>query len=337
MDFIVTGGAGFIGSHFVEQLVQKGHRPLVIDALTYAGHKENLQHLPAGSYKFFETNICDAEAVARIFVDHDVKALFNFAAETHVDRSISGPGEFVQTNLVGTSVLLAESLRAWEKRGRPSDFRYVQVSTDEVYGALGEKDKFTEKSPYAPNSPYSASKAGGDMLVRAWHKTYGLPTVVTHCSNNYGPRQFPEKLIPAMISRALSGEALGVYGDGKHVRDWLHVSDHCLGIWLAYEKGSVGQHYCFGGDHEVENLDLVNLLCKVLQDLKPRSKGRYEDLIQFVPDRLGHDRRYAIDFSKATLELGFRPKSDFSKGFSDTVRWYLDNEEWIASVKRKGH
>lgn len=335
MKLMVTGGAGFIGSQFVERCVRAGHRPVVVDALTYAGHRENLAHVDPGAYDFVEADICDDLAIGKLIKSEDFGGVFNFAAETHVDRSISGPGAFVQTNLVGTSVLLSESLRHWEGRGRPAGFRFVQVSTDEVYGSLGPNEKFSEKSAYAPNSPYSASKAGGDMLVRAWHKTYGLPTVTTHCSNNYGPRQFPEKLIPAMIARALVGEPLGVYGDGKHVRDWLHVSDHCEGIWLAFEKGGVGEHYCFGGNHEVENLEMVHLLCRTLQELRPRSQGRYEDLIKFVPDRLGHDRRYAIDFSKAARDLGFRPRVEFARGFTDTVKWYLGNEAWIAAVKRK--
>ncbi len=282
-------------------------------------------------------NICDAPAVANVLSTSGAQAIFNFAAETHVDRSISGPGEFIQTNLVGTSVLLSESLRHWETLGKSKGFRYVQVSTDEVYGSLGDSDKFSEKTPYAPNSPYSASKAGGDMLVRAWNHTYGLPTVITHCSNNYGSRQFPEKLIPAMVSRAMNGDNLGVYGDGLQVRDWLHVSDHCEGIWLAYQKGALGEHYCFGGDCELKNLDLVHSLCKILQELRPRELGYYESLIKFVPDRLGHDRRYAVDFSKAQAELGYTPKSNFLRQFKETVQWYLENEAWITAVKSKGH
>ncbi len=337
MNILVTGGMGFIGSHFVDLLVGRGYRPVIVDTLTYAGHRENLAHLSKNAYSFYEINICNAKALAEIFTVHEIRAVFNFAAETHVDRSISGPTDFIQTNLVGTSTLLAESLRYWEAVGRPADFRYLQVSTDEVFGALPtDSSRFTENSPYAPNSPYSASKAGGDLLVRAWHKTYGLPTLVTHCSNNYGPRQFPEKLIPVMIECALNNKPLGVYGDGQHVRDWLHVRDHCEGIWLAFKEGKPGEHYCFGGDTELRNLDLVNRLCNVMTELKPPDSGSYRDLIVFVADRLGHDRRYAIDCAKAKSLLGFKPQVDFERGFFETVKWYLNNRDWIEAVKRKG-
>ena len=271
MNIVVTGGLGFIGSHFVDLLVKRGLRPIVVDALTYAGHRENLQHLNDDAYRLEVVDIADAPAIRRVLHEGEVDAVFNFAAETHVDRSIEGPAAFVQTNVVGTSVLLAESLRYWTERGRPTGFRYVQVSTDEVYGALeDETSKFSETMPYEPNSPYSATKAGGDHLVRSYHRTYGLPALVTHCSNNYGPRQFPEKLIPAVMRRALEGKPLGVYGRGEHVRDWLHVEDHCRGIWLAFEKGRLGEHYCFGGGLELKNLELVENLCDVLMNCAPR-------------------------------------------------------------------
>jgi dTDP-glucose 4,6-dehydratase len=334
MEFIVTGGAGFIGSHFVELLVEQGHKPIVIDALTYAGRRENLQHLPAGSYEFLQMNICNAGDVAAVLKRPGLAGVFNFAAETHVDRSISGPADFMQTNVVGTYVLLNEALKAWEARGRDKNFRYVQVSTDEVFGQLGDEGAFTEATPYAPNSPYSSSKAGADLLVRAWHHTYGLPTITTHCSNNYGSRQYPEKLIPAMVSRALRGDKLGVYGDGKNVRDWLHAKDHCRGIWLAFSKGVAGESYCFGGNHELENLTLVHALCDLLDKERPRAGGAsYRELIQFVPDRLGHDRRYAIDFSKARTQLGYAPSIAFADGFRDTVKWYLDNSDWVKRIR----
>jgi dTDP-glucose 4,6-dehydratase len=326
MNILVTGGAGFIGSHFVELVAKKGHHCVVVDALTYAGRRENLNHVPESQYTFFNLNICDAPAVGELLRRFDVDAIFNFAAETHVDRSIDAPADFVMTNVVGTSMLLTAGLQHWERQGKKSGFRFVQVSTDEVFGSIEGEGAFTESSPYAPNSPYSASKAGGDFLVRAWNKTYGLPTVITHCTNNYGPRQYPEKLIPAMILRALRGQPLGVYGDGQHVRDWLHVADHCEGIWLAFERGQIGAHYCFGGGHEVANLNLVHQLCDVLDRERPRKQGSYRELIQFVTDRLGHDRRYAVDFNRATRELGFRPQVEFARGFPETIRWFLNSD-----------
>jgi len=325
MNVLVTGGLGFIGSHFVDLVLARGHRPVVLDALTYAGNRANLAHVPGVQVEIGD--ICDADLVRRLLEREAIDAVFNFAAETHVDRSIEGPAEFVRTNVVGTSVLLAEALRVWTARGRPADFRFVQISTDEVFGALAEggPDKFTEDTPYAPNSPYSASKAGGDHLVRAYGHTYGLPTLITHCSNNYGPRQYPEKLIPALLARALHGQTMGVYGDGRHVRDWLHVSDHARGIWAAFERGRPGEHYCFGGNHELENLALVTHMCDVLAELRPGSDPHR--LITFVPDRPGHDRRYAIDFTKARRELGYAPSVPFADGFRATIAWYLDGRE----------
>ena len=323
MRLLITGGLGFIGSHFVDLAIRRGHVPTVLDALTYAGSRANLSHLRADQYALHVNDIGDGAAVARILKDARIDAVINFAAETHVDRSIEGPADFVRTNIVGTSVLLAETRRHWESRGRDPNFRFVQISTDEVFGALSEgTGKFSEASPYAPNSPYSASKAAADHLTRAYHHTYGLPTVVTHCSNNYGPRQLSEKLIPAILTRALNHQSLGIYGDGRHVRDWLHVADHCVGIDLALSKGRPGEHYCFGGDHELMNLDLVNQLCEILTELRPGP--RYHDLIQFVPDRPGHDRRYAVDFGKAARELGYRPSFAFTDALRETVRWYLD-------------
>ena len=321
MNVLVTGGLGFIGSHFVDLVLKMGHRPVVLDALTYAGNRDNLAHAP--DVRVHVGDITDAPLVQRVLREENIDHVFNFAAETHVDRSIEGPAEFVRTNVVGTSVLLAEATRLWTERGRPADFRYVQISTDEVFGSLSDAgaDKFSEITPYAPNSPYSASKAAGDHLVRAYHHTYGLPTLITHCSNNYGPRQYPEKLIPALLARARDRQTMGVYGDGQHVRDWLHVLDHARGIWLAFEKGRPGEHYCFGGNHEMKNLDLVRGMCDVLNELRPGFDHR--GLITFVTDRPGHDRRYAIDYRKAATELGYRPTVDFATGFRETVAWYL--------------
>jgi dTDP-glucose 4,6-dehydratase len=337
---LVTGGAGFIGSNFVELAVDKGYRVIVLDALTYAGHKENLD-LPhyKKQVELVVGNICDPQLVTKLLKDFDIDAVINFAAESHVDRSIDGPSIFIETNINGTFNLLNGSLAHWkartdEKRNR---FRYLQVSTDEVYGSLGPQGKFSETTPYSPNSPYSSSKAAADHLVRAWHHTYGLPTLTTNCSNNYGPRQFPEKLIPTMIHCALSGKPLPVYGDGGNVRDWIHVQDHCAGIFQALHEGTPGKTYCFGGNAEHGNLDVVRTICRQLDQLKPRADGKhYETGIQFVADRLGHDRRYAIDDSLAQNELGFKRKYNFEQGLAHTIRWYLENQSWTQAVLSKG-
>jgi dTDP-glucose 4,6-dehydratase len=331
---IVTGGAGFIGSGFVELCARQGYKTIVLDALTYAGHRENLAELEkAGHVHFVHGNICDGPLVRKLLTEHQPRALINFAAESHVDRSIDAPSAFIQTNVVGTFNLLGACLEHWQSR-EPA-FRYMQISTDEVYGSLGATGKFTETSPLAPNSPYSASKASADLLVRAWHHTYGLPTVTTNCSNNYGPRQFPEKLIPHMIQCALSGRPLPVYGDGKNIRDWIHVEDHCRGLLLALENGKSGETYCFGGNAERNNVDVVETIARLLDKLRPRKDGKsYAVQIQFVADRLGHDRRYAIDGAKAEKELGFRPHYSFEKGLEETVRWYLENSAWVQGVSK---
>jgi dTDP-glucose 4,6-dehydratase len=336
---IVTGGAGFIASTFVRQMTAKGHRIIVLDALTYAGHKENLEGIPGpGTCELVVGNITDGALVAELLHKHQPDALLNFAAESHVDRSITGPKAFIETNLIGTFTLLNASLAYWQGLGESSSkrsaFRYLQVSTDEVYGSLGATGKFHEKLPYEPNSPYSASKAGADHLVRAWHHTYGLPTLTTNCSNNYGPRQFPEKLIPTMITNGLGGKQLPVYGDGGNIRDWIHVEDHCSGIALALERGKPGETYCFGGNSERNNLDVVRTICRELDELRPRAdKTKYDTLIQFVQDRLGHDRRYAIDDTKAQNELGFTRKyTRFEDGLRATIQWYLDNQAWCQAV-----
>jgi dTDP-glucose 4,6-dehydratase len=339
---LVTGAAGFIGSQFIRDQAQRGHKVVVLDALTYAGHRENLDGV---NCELVVGNITDGALVSSLLKKHAVDALVNFAAESHVDRSITGPRAFIETNVIGTYTLLNAANGYWSELPagtRKDGFRYLQVSTDEVYGSLGPTGKFHEKLPYEPNSPYSASKAGADHLVRAWHHTYGLPTLTTNCSNNYGPRQFPEKLIPTMITNALGGKKLPVYGDGGNIRDWIHVEDHCHGIELALAKGKPGETYCFGGNSERNNLDVVRTICRELDGLKPMAGGtKHDTLISFVPDRLGHDRRYAIDDAKAQRELGFKRKySQFEDGLKATIRWYLENQAWcqavLKSAKSKG-
>jgi dTDP-glucose 4,6-dehydratase len=334
----VTGGAGFIGANFVrEWLLLNGSPVCVIDKLTYAGNTGNLRSVAGtGRLELNRVDICDRAAASELFARHRPSAMIHFAAESHVDRSIHGPAEFVRTNVEGTFVLLDVALAYWRQlSGQARDaFRFLHVSTDEVYGSLGPDDPaFTEETPYAPNSPYAATKAASDHLVRAYHHTYGLPTLTTNCSNNYGPFQFPEKLIPLMILNALEGKPLPVYGDGLNVRDWLYVEDHCAAIRRVLEAGRVGEVYNIGGKNEIRNIDVVRTVCRILDDLHPRAGGRYEDLITFVADRPGHDRRYAIDPSKIERDLGWRPAETFETGIRRTVRWYLDNAEWVASVR----
>jgi dTDP-glucose 4,6-dehydratase len=326
---LVTGGAGFIGSNFVLSTLAGPGEPLVnLDKLTYAGNLRNLDAVRDDArHVFVRGDICDRALVADLLARHRPRAVVHFAAESHVDRSITGPAAFVQTNVVGTFALLEEFRLYWEKESKP-DLRFLHVSTDEVYGSLGPNDSaFSETTPYAPNSPYAASKASSDHLVRAYQHTYGLPTLTTNCSNNYGPHQFPEKLIPLMIHQALAGKPLPVYGDGKNVRDWLYVGDHCDGIRVVLEKGRVGETYNIGSESERKNIDLVHTLCGLLDKSKPRAKGRYADLISFVKDRPGHDRRYAMDIAKIRRELGWAPRESFESGLEKTVRWYLANIE----------
>ena len=335
---IITGGAGFIGSSLVGLLVDKGYTPIVLDKLTYAGHPENLAYLPDGSYELVVGDIGDGPLVAGLLAKYQPEAIFHLAAESHVDNSITGPKAFIETNIVGNFTLLGAALECYQglEGSAREAFRFIQVSTDEVYGSLGATGHFTEGSQIQPNSPYSATKAGGDHLARAWFETYGLPVVTTHCSNNYGPRQFPEKLIPVMISKALAGEKLPVYGDGSNVRDWIFVDDHCLGIWLSFEKGVPGEVYNFGGRAELDNLTLVKQLCGLLDELQPSPQDKkYEEQIAFVQDRLGHDQRYAIDDSKAERELGFTRSVNFEQGLRQTVEWYLANGDWCAQVTKK--
>ncbi|HET8876662.1 MAG TPA: dTDP-glucose 4,6-dehydratase [Casimicrobiaceae bacterium] len=333
---LVTGGAGFIGANFVLDWFAQAAEPLVnLDKLTYAGNLRTLAPLAAnGEHVFVRGDIGDTELVRSLLERHRPRAIVNFAAETHVDRSIHGPAAFVQTNVVGTFALL-ECVRAWwsDLPAQPRNaFRFLHVSTDEVYGSLGPGDPaFSETTPYAPNSPYAASKASSDHLVRAYHHTYGLPTLTTNCSNNYGPRQFPEKLIPLMIVNALSGKALPVYGDGTNVRDWLYVADHCSAIRTVLDKGRPGETYNVGGSAEMANIDVVRSVCRLVQARRP---GRdCERLVTFVTDRPGHDRRYAIDATKIRDELGWAPAETFESGMQRTVDWYLGNGEWLASVQ----
>jgi dTDP-glucose 4,6-dehydratase len=338
---LVTGAAGFIGSAFVGDMVANGHKVIVLDALTYAGFKENLAWIPAhphGSWELVVGNICDGALVLSLLQQHAVDAVVDFAAESHVDNSIASPNEFIHTNIIGCYAMLEAARAYWTAlpEAKKAAFRFVHVSTDEVYGSLGETGKFSETTPMAPNSPYSASKAAGDHLCRAWFHTYGLPTIVTNCSNNYGPRQFPEKLIPRMITNALSGQKLPIYGDGKNIRDWIHVEDHGAGVALALTKGLAGETYCFGGNAERTNVDVVHTLCDILDDMQPRAdKKSYREQIVFVQDRLGHDRRYAIDDSKAAELLGFKRRYSFESGIRETVRWYLENTQWCDAVMNR--
>ena len=332
---LVTGGAGFIGSNFVRLLIQRrACRVVVFDKLTYAGNLDSLADVATDPrFAFVRADIADRDAVRSALAEHRPDAILNFAAESHVDRSIDGPSEFVRTNINGTFELLEASRHLWAEKS-PEErqrFRFLHVSTDEVYGSLGPRGLFTEDTPYAPNSPYAASKAAADHLVRAYHETYGLPTVITNCSNNYGPYQFPEKLVPLMILNALEGKPLPIYGDGANVRDWIHVEDHCRGILLALDKGRPGGKYNLGGGNERTNLEMVEALCAALERLRPN--GGYSALKTFVRDRPGHDRRYAIDATLARTELGWAAERTFDQGIEQTVRWYLDNTTWCEDVQ----
>jgi dTDP-glucose 4,6-dehydratase len=339
MAILVTGGAGFIGSNFVLDWLVQSDEPVVnLDKLTYAGNLQNLASLNADArHIFVQGDFGDAALLQSLLTRHQPRAVVNFAAESHVDRSISGPGEFIQTNIVGTFTLL-EAMRAyWGALDAPAkaSFRLLHVSTDEVYGSLAKTDAaFTETHPYQPSSPYSASKAASDHLVRAYHHTYGLPVLTTNCSNNYGPFHFPEKLIPLMIVNALAGKPLPVYGDGQQIRDWLYVKDHCSAIRRVLLAGQAGETYNVGGWNEMPNLDIVHTVCALLDELKPRADGRpYKGQLTFVADRPGHDRRYAIDARKVEQQLGWKPAETFASGIRKTVQWYLDNQAWVANVQ----
>jgi dTDP-glucose 4,6-dehydratase len=333
-NILVTGGSGFIGANFIRFLFSREEfsgRIINIDALTYAGNSDNLKDIAqqfADRYIFIRQDICDAEAINAIFSNHRIDAVVHFAAESHVDRSIIGPGDFMHTNIVGTYTLLEAARANMEQLDL-----FHHVSTDEVFGSLGKEGLFTEKTPYRPSSPYSASKAGSDHLVRAYNKTYGMPITISNCSNNYGPYQFPEKLIPLTILKAISGEPIPVYGDGRNVRDWLYVTDHCEAIWLVMQRGRRGETYNIGGDTERENIDVVVQVCDILDELVDKLDRPRRELITFVKDRPGHDRRYAIDFSKLRDELGWTPSESFETGLRKTVQWYLDNTKWVERVQ----
>ena len=335
--FLVTGGAGFIGSNFIHLLMQQTDAQVLnLDKLTYAGNLDSLQNL-AGQpgYRFVQADICDAGKVEAIIDEFKPDAIVHFAAESHVDRSIDGPAAFIQTNIIGTFNLLEAARKFWRQLSETAqaDFRFLHVSTDEVYGSLGATGLFTEDTPYAPNSPYSASKASSDHLVRAYRHTYGLPVVTTNCSNNYGPYQFPEKLIPLMILNALSGKPLPVYGDGMQVRDWLYVVDHCRAIQTVLQQGKPGETYNVGGHNEMPNIRIVHTICSLLDELRPRADGKaYAEQITYVADRPGHDRRYAIDAGKIARDLGWLPQETFDSGIRKTVQWYLNNAAWCERV-----
>ena len=334
-NLLVTGGCGFIGSNFIRNLLNDASfsgRIINVDKLTYAGNPENLEGVSeafGSRYVFQKVDICDAAGLEKVFGQHDIDAVCHFAAESHVDRSIKDPGSFIQTNIVGTFNLLEIAKAKGDK------FKlFHHVSTDEVYGSLGAEGLFREDTPYRPNSPYSASKASSDHLVRAYHETFGLPTTISNCSNNYGPYQFPEKLIPLVVLNALTGKPLPVYGDGKNVRDWLYVEDHCDAIWTIMKSGAIGETYNVGGNAEMENILIVQLICDILDEIKPATDGKPRcELITFVADRPGHDRRYAIDFAKLKAELGWSPRESFKSGLQKTVRWYLNQKKWVENIK----
>ena len=333
MNLLITGGAGFIGSNVVHQIIGRPEieRLVNLDCLTYAGHLINLKGLDGNpKYTFEKADLRDKNAVLEILRKHVITHVMHLAAESHVDRSISGPGDFIHTNVVGTFNLLEACRSLWTVPGR--EYRFHHVSTDEVYGSLGPTGCFTEATPYAPNSPYSASKASSDMLVRAYHHTYGLPTVITNCSNNYGPYQFPEKLIPVVIQSVLARKPVPVYGDGMNVRDWLYVRDHAEALWTVLTRGRAGETYNIGGHNEWANLRIVELICDLIDELAPQAGGHSRKLISFVKDRPGHDRRYAIDAAKIQKELGWVPAHRFEQGIRETVRWYLDNQDWVRNV-----
>jgi len=335
MKLLVTGGAGFIGSAVVRQAVAQGHEVINVDALTYAACLDNVASVASSNlYSFEHADICDWDAMVRIFDTHQPDAVMHLAAESHVDRSIDGPGAFVQTNVTGTYTLLEAARRYWQGRDQFEAFRFHHISTDEVFGSLGAEGQFTESTPYDPRSPYSASKAASDHLVRAWGETYGLPIVLTNCSNNYGPFHFPEKLVPVIILNALAGEDLPIYGDGSNVRDWLYVEDHANALLTVLQEGELGRSYNIGGENERTNLELVQTLCAILDDKRPRADGKpYADQIKFVTDRPGHDARYAIDPTRMQTELNWRPSVTVEEGLALTVEWYLNNEAWWRALQ----
>jgi dTDP-glucose 4,6-dehydratase len=336
MNLLVTGGAGFIGSNVIRLIIDRPDvtRLVNLDCLTYAGHLENLKEFEKHpKYAFEKVDLRDKAAVLEVVKRHQITQVMHLAAESHVDRSITGPGDFIHTNVLGTFHLLEACRDVWA--GKFEGKRFHHVSTDEVYGSLGATGYFLETTPYAPNSPYSASKASSDMLVRAYHHTYGMPTVITNCSNNYGPYQFPEKLIPVVIQNVLTRKGIPVYGDGMNVRDWLYVGDHAEALWQVLRRGKDGETYNIGGHNEWANINIVNLICDLIDEMKPELGGGSRKLITFVKDRAGHDRRYAIDATKIKNELGWVPAYTFERGIRETVRWYLDNQAWVETVRNK--
>jgi len=338
MKILITGGAGFIGSAVVRRAIADGHRVVNLDALTYSANLENVAGVSGSpAYAFEHADICDEAQVRSIFARHKPDAVMHLAAESHNDRAIEGPLDFVRTNVMGTAILLEAARAHWASLSgaRKDAFRFHHVSTDEVFGALGEDGDFTEETPYDPNSPYSSSKAGADHLVRAWGRTYGMPVVLTNCSNNYGPFQFPEKLIPTVITRALEGKTIPVYGDGRQVRDWLHVDDHAEALLLVLGKGRLGETYCIGGDGTKRNIEVIRMLCAHLDAMAPANTPHAEK-ITFVTDRPGHDFRYSIDASKLRTELGWEPRMPLLAGLEDTVRWYVDNRAWVEGIRERG-
>jgi dTDP-glucose 4,6-dehydratase len=331
MKILVTGGAGFIGSAVIREAIGRDIKIVNVDSLTYAACLDNLKSIEnEKNYLFENADIRDRDSLDNIFKKHMPDAVMHLAAESHVDRSIDSPNDFIETNVLGTFNLLEASRNYWHQKGQPADFRFHHISTDEVYGSLKLKssEKFTEETPYDPRSPYSATKAASDHLVRAWHETYNIPIVLTNCSNNYGPYHFPEKLIPVVIIKALAGDTIPVYGNGDNVRDWLYVEDHANALLLVLEKGEIGRSYNIGGENESSNIDLVKMICEILDLKKPKSNGSYKDQISFVADRPGHDARYAINPLRISKELGWRPSVSLEEGLNLTIQWYLDNEDW---------
>ena len=333
--YLLTGAAGFIGSNLAHFLTSMNHSVVVFDKLTYAGNMASLEGIPADKIHFVRGDICDTQAVYEALCKYNVDAVFHLAAESHVDRSIDGPSAFIETNINGTFFMLSAARKYYDglNDAKKEHFRFLHISTDEVYGSLGDTGFFTEETPYAPNSPYSASKASSDHLVRAWFHTYGFPVLTTNCSNNYGPRQFPEKLIPLIIHNALAGKPLPIYGDGKNIRDWLYVEDHCRALYKVMTKGLCGETYNIGGNHEMQNIQIVKSICALLDEMRPKTDGtKYESQITFVKDRPGHDRRYAIDATKIRRELSWQPQETFTSGIRKTVEWYLSNSKWVEDI-----
>ena len=333
---LVTGGCGFIGSNFVKYLISlKCYFPIILDKLTYAGSKENINQIGEESFDLVEADICDEQLLLNLFKKYKFDGVFHFAAESHVDRSIDAPREFIDTNIIGTFNLLQASRTNISKN--KNNFKFIHVSTDEVYGDLGPNGYFDEESPYRPNSPYSASKAASDHLSRSWGKTFNLPVIITNCSNNYGANQFPEKLIPLIIINCIDWKQLPVYGNGENIRDWLYVEDHCIALETIFSKGKVGETYNIGGSNEIKNIDIVKIICDIMDEIKPSKNGSYRNLITFVDDRPGHDKRYAVDSSKLQNTLKWEPKESFQSGIKKTIEWYLNNEEWWRKIQRNNY